>query len=74
MGMRGGVGNETKADTQGAGLSRDRNIVGESGLAHAVGRLKAEHPQRYDDLGPHHGVSGVNPHMPLGGMKPGGKC
>jgi hypothetical protein len=50
---RGGseVGNETKADMAGAqnGRPTDSNP-----LSGAVKELHSQHPQRYDDLGPHH--------------------
>lgn len=72
------VGNETMADTSGAGLDRTKaqsdsgSVVGNTKLSHAVEHLRAEHPIRYDDLGPHHGSSEGTKHMPLAGMKPGG--
>lgn len=72
MAVPSDVGNETKADTRGAGLDRTRSgIVGNATLAHAVEHLKAEHPHRYDDHGPHHHGS-MTKHIPLHGMKPGG--
>lgn len=71
--MTSDVGNETKADMKGAGVMGARSTVGESSLMHAVRGLKAEHPQRFDDLGPHHGGMEHVRHMPLGGLRPGGK-
>lgn len=68
------VGNETKADTSGAGLDSTRamdrtgSVVGESGLMKAVKHLHGEHPIAYDALGPHHGGSDHVRHMPLAGM------
>ena len=74
------VGNETMADTSGAGLDRTRgeskagSVVGNTKLSHAVEHLHAEHPIKYDDLGPHHGAGGgMTQHMPLGGMRPKGQ-
>lgn len=67
------VGNETKADMKGA-MGQGGSVVGSTKLIHAVEHLKSEHPQRYDDLGPHHGTMENVRHMPLGGMKPGGYC
>jgi len=80
------VGNETMPDTGGAGLDRTSSSdggrhgnspVGHTSLVHAVGHLQAEHPIGYDNLGPHHGELGrpghMTKHLPLGGMKPGGR-
>jgi hypothetical protein len=53
------VGNETKANTRGAGLSNSSSVVGTTSLSGAMKSLKADH------------TSGVN-HMPLHGMKSGG--
>ena len=68
------VGNESKADTSGAGLGGGTHLVGNASLTHAVGHLKAEHPVSWNDHGPHHEMRGMTKHMPLHGMKPGGKC
>jgi hypothetical protein len=66
------AGPERKADMAGA---LNSNPGGGGSLGKAVGHLKAEHPQKYDDLGPHHHTMDHDRHMPLGGMKPGkGEC
>lgn len=48
--MASAVGNEKKADVKAAqgGSPAD-------GLGGAMAELKRQHPQRYDDMGPHHG-------------------
>jgi hypothetical protein len=62
------VGNEKKADMHGA-------LEGSptQGLRGAVDELKKQHPERYDDLGPHQGSTAHIRHVPLHGMKPTGK-
>ena len=58
------VGNETKADMAGAGV-----MGGSHTLSDAVHHLAAEHPHRWDDLGPHH-EKRPDYHMPLHGLRP----
>ena len=62
-----GPGQERKADLTGAG------IVGTSSLGAARMELEKQHPQKHDDIGPHHGGADHVRHMPLAGLKPG-KC
>jgi hypothetical protein len=47
-----GVGNERKADVRGA---QGGQPTDGTDLHGAVCHLGEQHPQRYDDLGPHHG-------------------
>lgn len=58
----GSVGNETKADMKGAmyGEPTDKNP-----LRGAVSELKKQHPEKHDDLGPHHGGSSHLRHKPM---------
>lgn len=51
------VGNETRADMAGTGLSG------------AVAELHSQHPIPYHDHGPHHGHSHHIRHEPMHGMK-----
>lgn len=60
-----GPGPETKADMKGAGV-----MGGGSSLGAACGELMKQHPQRHDDLGPHHGTMDHVRHAALGGMRP----
>lgn len=61
------VGPETKADMAGAmhGQPTDKNP-----LHGAIKELGAQHPQSYDDHGPHHGTSDHVRHEKLGGLRP----
>lgn len=56
------VGNERKADMAGAmyGQPTDKNP-----LHGAIRELGAQHPHRYDDLGPHHGDRSHMRHKPM---------
>lgn len=45
------------------------SAVGEHSLGAAIGELHAQHPKKYDDLGPHHGGDTHVRHMPLHGLK-----
>lgn len=62
------AGPERKANMKGAlmGSPEDHNP-----LRGAMKELESQHPQKYDDLGPHHGGHVHERHMPLHGMKPG---
>lgn len=59
-----GVSNERKADLKGTGV-----MAGSGSLAGAMGELHSQHPEKYCDMGPHHGGSSHVRHMPLHGMK-----
>ncbi len=41
-------------DTAGKGFAPGK-AVGEASLSSAVGELKSQHPQKWNDRGPHHG-------------------
>lgn len=45
------------------------SAVGVTTLSAAVGELKSQHPKAYNDLGPHHGGTTHDRHMPLHGLK-----
>jgi hypothetical protein len=45
------------------------SAVGEHSLGAAIGELHAQHPKKYNDLGPHHGGDSHMRHMPLHGLK-----
>ena len=60
-----GPGPEVKVDMKGAGV-----MGGEHSLGGAVQHLKREHPQAYDDRGPHQGTKEHIVHIPLHGLKP----
>lgn len=45
------------------------SIVGEHSLGAATSELRSQHPQKYNDLGPHHGSMEHKRHMPLHGLK-----
>jgi hypothetical protein len=62
----GSPGAEKKADMRGAG------VIGQSTLGAACMELARQHPQRYDDLGPHHGGGEHVRHVPLAGLSPTG--
>ena len=69
------VGNERKAEVrgvqEGGSAAEAHGLTGS--LKHAVGELHSQHPHRHDDHGPHHGGTEHIRHMPLHGMRPGGK-
>jgi hypothetical protein len=60
-------------------MKGEKSVVGKTSLGGAVSHLKKEHPEKYDDLGPHRdgpgmGVPRVGTHMPLAGLKPHNKA
>lgn len=57
------VGNETKADMKGAQLG---NPTDKNPLRGAMAELHSQHPERHDDLGPHHGGTAHLRHRPMG--------
>lgn len=81
------VGNETKGDMKTTGVAKNPpgmvkappgrdlgtkgSVVSQTSLMDAVKHLEKQHPEKYNDLGPHHGKKEHATHMPLGGMKPG---
>lgn len=64
-GAKANAGPERKADMAGAGV-----MGGGSSMGAACGELMKQHPQRHDDLGPHHGTMDHVRHAALGGMRP----
>jgi hypothetical protein len=64
------VGNETKVDMKGAMEGGSRAEGSMNPLKGAVRELQTQHPERYDDHGPHHSGSTHVRHQPLGGLKP----
>jgi hypothetical protein len=72
--MTSKVGNETKADMAGAGMTNASggSVVGNTSLGSARDHLYREHPHHYDDHGPHHGTSSHRVMSPLGGLRPAG--
>lgn len=54
---------------QGPAGGGSASIVGEHSLGAATGELRSQHPQKHDDLGPHHGGMEHMRHMPLHGLK-----
>ena len=49
-----------------------KSVVGKTSLAGATAQLRKEHPEKYNDLGPHKGGQSHVTHMPLAGLKPSG--
>ena len=70
------VGNETKANMSGAmsqGSSAGSSVVGITGMKHALGELRSQHPG--DHVSPekaHHSASAHARHQPLHGLRPSG--
>lgn len=62
-----------KANVRQSGNGAQASIVGSTGLKGAMDELHSQHPQKYDDLGPHHGGSDHMRHEKLGGLKPSGR-
>jgi hypothetical protein len=71
--MTSKVGNETKANLSGAGMTTSSgSIVGNTSLGHATEHLHREHPHGYNDHGPHHDTDSHRVMSPLGGLRPAG--
>lgn len=65
----GSVGKETPVSPR--VVQEGGSMAEAKGLRGAIGELKSQHPQRHDDLGPHHGTSDHMRHQahPYGGRK-----
>lgn len=63
------VGGEKKADVRGAQMG---NPTDKNPLRAATRELEKQHPIKYNDMGPHHGMDHHMRHEPLAGLKPRG--